>query len=165
MKVVSPETKTSLLVNKNYQAFAFCTARAAIRHLMANRVKGLDADGNAVSWTGVDLELRDYFLGMPSDFGLDFMVRLAEKMLPNIEATERPAIYTCYSAFLYERGETDRAFLALSEAQDLEPEYPLAGLLSRIYEAGWSAELFGKMRSELHPKVILGIKNHASNLI
>lgn len=60
MKVVSPETKTSLLVNKNYQAFAFCTARAAIRHLMANRVKGLDADGNAVSWTGVDLELRDY---------------------------------------------------------------------------------------------------------
>lgn len=58
MIVVSPETKTSLIVNRNYQAFAFCTARAAIRHLMAGRVKGLDADGNAVSWAGVDLELR-----------------------------------------------------------------------------------------------------------
>lgn len=125
-------------------------------------VESLEIASRAIS---KDLELRDYFLGMPSDFGLDFMVRLAEKMLPNIEATERPAIYTCYSAFLYERGETDRAFLALSEAQDLEPEYPLAGLLTRVYQAGMSAEMFGKMRSELHPKVILGIKNHASNLI
>ena len=60
MIVVSPETKTSLLVNRNYQAFAFCTARAAIRHLMAERVKGIDADGNAVSWSGADLDLRGH---------------------------------------------------------------------------------------------------------
>ena len=125
-------------------------------------VESLEIASRAIS---KDIELRDYFLGMPSDFGLDFMVRLAEKMLPNIEAKERTAIYTCYSAFLYERGETDRAFLALSEAQDLEPDYSLAGLLTRVYQGGMSAEMYGKMRSELHPKVILGIKNHASNLI
>ena len=46
MIVVSPESKTSLLINKNYQAFAFCTARAAIRHFASGRVKGLDAENN-----------------------------------------------------------------------------------------------------------------------
>jgi hypothetical protein len=60
MIVVTPETRTSLLVNRNYQAFAFCTARAAIRHLMTGRVKGIDSVGNTVSWSGADLELKGH---------------------------------------------------------------------------------------------------------
>ena len=60
MTVVTPDTRTTLLVNRNYQAFNFCTARAALRHLMADRAKGLDADGNAVSWTGADLNLAGH---------------------------------------------------------------------------------------------------------
>lgn len=54
MIVVTPETKTTLLVNRNYQAFAFCTAKAAIRHFIAGRGKGLDAEGNThdmSTWT------------------------------------------------------------------------------------------------------------------
>lgn len=54
MKVVQPETKTTLLINKNYQAFAFCNARAALRHLITNRASGIDASGNLVSWSGTD---------------------------------------------------------------------------------------------------------------
>jgi hypothetical protein len=54
MKVVTPETKTTLLVNKNYQAFAFCNARAAIRHLMTGKAKGIDAAGNPISWNGLE---------------------------------------------------------------------------------------------------------------
>jgi 5-methylcytosine-specific restriction endonuclease McrA len=46
MKVVQPDAKTSLLLNRNYQAFAFCSARAAIRHFMTGKVKGLDAENN-----------------------------------------------------------------------------------------------------------------------
>lgn len=60
MFVVTPETKTTLLVNRNYQAFAFCTAKAAIRHLMSDRARGIDADGNTVSWTGADLDLAGH---------------------------------------------------------------------------------------------------------
>jgi 5-methylcytosine-specific restriction endonuclease McrA len=59
MTTVTPQTKTSLLVNRNYQAFAFCTARAAIKHLITGRVKGIDADGNTVSWTGTDVDLGE----------------------------------------------------------------------------------------------------------
>lgn len=57
MKIVSPESRTSLLINRLYQPFAFCTARAAIRHLMSDKVKGVDASGNVVSWMGADLNL------------------------------------------------------------------------------------------------------------
>ena len=56
MNIVLPETKTSLLLNRNYQAFAVCTARAAIRHLMTGRVKGMDSEGNVVTWSGTELD-------------------------------------------------------------------------------------------------------------
>lgn len=55
MIVVTPETKTTLLLNRYYQAFAFCTARAAIRHFAAGRVKAIDAENNThdfESWCG-----------------------------------------------------------------------------------------------------------------
>ena len=60
MIVVTPETKTTLVVNRYHQAFAVCTARAAIRHLISERVKGSDADGNVVSWSGTELNLAGY---------------------------------------------------------------------------------------------------------
>jgi len=60
MNVVEPKTKTTLLLNKNYQPFAIITARAAIKHLMSERAKGIDALGNLVSWSGADMEqLKD----------------------------------------------------------------------------------------------------------
>lgn len=59
MNVVTPQAKTSLLLDRNYQPFAVCTARAAIRHLMSERVKGIDAMGNVASWSGTDLNLSE----------------------------------------------------------------------------------------------------------
>ena len=54
MKIVSPDEITTLVVNGNYQAISFCTARAALRHLMCGRVKGIDASGIAYTWDGSD---------------------------------------------------------------------------------------------------------------
>ena len=54
---VDPHHRTTLVLNKNYQSLGkFFTARAAIRHMMNGRIKGLDASGNCVSWTGADVE-------------------------------------------------------------------------------------------------------------
>lgn len=53
MRVVEPQSRTSLVLNRNFQATgAFCTARAAVRHLITNRMKGMDADGNVFDWEG-----------------------------------------------------------------------------------------------------------------
>ena len=56
MKLVGPEERTTLLLNRNYQAFSFCSARAAIRHLVTGRIKGMDANGNVLTWDGSDLD-------------------------------------------------------------------------------------------------------------
>lgn len=57
MNIVNPKDKTTLILNRQFQAFNVITARAAIRHLIAERVKGIDALGNIVSWTGADLNV------------------------------------------------------------------------------------------------------------
>ena len=54
MKVVTPEAKTTLMLNKYHQAFSFCSARAALRHVMTDKARGIDASGSLVSWTGTD---------------------------------------------------------------------------------------------------------------
>jgi 5-methylcytosine-specific restriction endonuclease McrA len=57
MTPVDPHDRTTLVLNRNYQTTGkFFTARAAIRNLINGRVKGLDAAGNCVSWTGADVE-------------------------------------------------------------------------------------------------------------
>lgn len=54
-----PSEKTTLVLNRSYQAFSFFTARATIRHMMNGRVVGVDAEGNQASWDGTDLDLRE----------------------------------------------------------------------------------------------------------
>lgn len=53
MKIVDPDEVTTLVVNKHYLGIAFCTARAALRHLMNGRFNGFDSTGNIYSWDGV----------------------------------------------------------------------------------------------------------------
>ena len=59
---VDPDVRTTLVLNKHYQSQGrFFTARAAIRHMMNGRVKGIDAVGNCVSWTGDEVrEVEGY---------------------------------------------------------------------------------------------------------
>jgi hypothetical protein len=53
MKIVDPDDITTLVINKHYFGVAFCTARAALRHLMTGRFNGEDATGNMYTWDGV----------------------------------------------------------------------------------------------------------------
>lgn len=57
MNPVDPNTRTTLVLDKHYQHHGkFFTARAAMRHLINGRGKGLDASGNAATWDGADNE-------------------------------------------------------------------------------------------------------------
>lgn len=59
---VDPDSRTTLVLNRNYQSQGrFFTARASIRHMMNGRVKGIDAVGNCASWTGDEVsEVEGY---------------------------------------------------------------------------------------------------------
>jgi hypothetical protein len=102
-----------------------------------------------------DLQVRDYVLGhAPMTFGAKGAVDFMTAILPLVEEGERSAFYTLLSAFYYEVGDNELAYVSLVQAQVLNPDYSLAKLLDRVYKAGWDGSHFAEMRNELHPKVV-----------
>ena len=65
--------------------------------------KELDREALEISSKAIskNLLLRDYFMGMPKDFGLPFMISLCKKMIEEVDKSE---LLDIYSAFLYENG-------------------------------------------------------------
>ena len=54
---VNPSDRTTLVLDRNHQCHGrWFTARAALRHLMNGRGKGIDAASNIASWDGADTE-------------------------------------------------------------------------------------------------------------
>jgi hypothetical protein len=102
-----------------------------------------------------DLQVRDYILGhAPMSFGAQGAIEFVTAILPLVDEGARAPFYTVMSAFYYEAGDSELAFVALLQAQLLDPEYSLASLLSRVFKAGWPAESLAQLRVELHPKVV-----------
>ena len=101
-----------------------------------------------------DIQVRDYALGLINGdtinsimVALDHMMELAPKKYISAPASLLAVTY-------YETGQADRALNTLAKAKE---DYPLASLLSRVFNAGWAPESFQQMREELHPKVVATI--------
>ncbi len=60
--------------------------------------------------------------------------------------------YTILSAFYDEAGDRDRAWLALTEAKKLKPDYALAHLLTKVFSVS-NFDSWESMRNALHSKV------------
>jgi hypothetical protein len=102
-----------------------------------------------------DLQVRDYLLGhAPMSFGAEGAVAFVTAILPLVDEAQRAPFYTVMSAFYYEAGDSELAFVSLLQAKLLDPNYSLANLLERVIKAGWPVEAFAQMRNELHPKVV-----------
>lgn len=97
---------------------------------------------------------RDYVMGELPNLkdtatALDFLTA----MLPLVAEEKRTPLYTIMSGYYYETGDTELAMVSLVQAQLLDPEYSLAKLFNRVFQAGWAQDAFPSMRAELHPKV------------
>jgi hypothetical protein len=112
-----------------------------------------------------DIQVRDYLLGLPLELSVKDSIRFAEAIIPLVEEKHRAPWYAVLSAYHYENGDTELAYLALTECQKLAPEYSLAKLLNRVYGAGWPAPAFASMRNELHPKVKAMLDETHENVI
>ena len=128
--------------------------------------KELDKEALEVSVRAIskNLLVRDYFLGMPQDFGLTFMISLSKKMIEEVEELELHPVnlYAVYSAFLYESGDRELSIHNINKALEINSEHPLTKLLTRVYEQQWVASGFFEMRNDLHSKVIAQTKENAS---
>ena len=101
-----------------------------------------------------DLQVRDYVLGhAPMSFGAEGAVHFITAILPLVDEGARAPFYTILSAFYYEFGDKELAYVSLVQAQLLNPDYSLAKLLDRVYKAGFPFD-FAELRNELHPKVV-----------
>jgi hypothetical protein len=132
--------------------------------------KELDKEALEVSVRAIseNLLVRDYFLGMPQDFGLTFMISLSKKMVDAVEELELHPVnlYAVYSAFLYESGEKELSIHNINKALEIDSEHSLTKLLVRVYESNfWASKDFFEMRNDLHSKVIAQTKENANTEI
>jgi hypothetical protein len=112
-----------------------------------------------------NLLLRDYFMSMPKNFGLPFMISLCKKMISEVDSSELLDLYAVYSAFLYENEESELAFYNLNKALEINDKHPLTELLVRVYENAWEASVFSEMRTGIYSKIVAETVEHAKDKI
>jgi hypothetical protein len=112
-----------------------------------------------------EIQIRDYLLGLPNTFSLETCKSFLSYLGASVDESESYSILTILSAYFYEQDEIELCALSLATALEIKPDYSLAKLLDRVYEAGWSADSFVKMRNELHAKVIEMLEEKSEELI
>ena len=146
-------------------------ASQAINLLATNFMESRTIDAELLSvatkaiTSNVTCELRDYVLGMPEDFGLEFMIDFAEAIKEQTQTELSYAITTILAGFYYEVGEPEKARELLKDALSIDPKYSLAILFMRVFGSGWTPASLAEMRSDLHPKVVRSIKEQAEKEI
>jgi len=131
--------------------------------------KELDREALSVSTRAIsgNILVRDYFLGMPQDFGLTFMISLSKEMIDEVEKLGIYPVnfYAVYSAFLYENGEKELSTYNINKALEIDSRHSLTQLLFRVYKSEWETSGFLDIRNNLHSKVIVDTKKHAKEEI
>jgi hypothetical protein len=131
--------------------------------------KELDKEALSVSTRAINgnILVRDYFLGMPQDFGLTFMISLSKEMIDEVEKLGIYPVnfYAVYSAFLYENGEKELSTYNINKALEIDSRHSLTQLLFRVYKSEWETSGFLDIRNNLHSKVIVDTKKHAKEEI
>jgi len=131
--------------------------------------KELDKEALSVSTRAIsgNTLVRDYFLGMPQDFGLTFMISLSKEMIDEVEKLGLYPVnfYAVYSAFLYENGDKELCTYNINKALEIDSRHSLTQLLFRVYKSEWETSGFLDIRNNLHSKVIVDTKKHAKEEI
>ena len=101
-----------------------------------------------------DVQVRDYAMGVHQEDNYDLYFAMWRELLRLSPVGSVAPIACIVAAMAYENGDGALAQRALDRAISDNASYPLAALLRRVFNAGWPAQSFAQMRSELHPKVI-----------
>ncbi len=104
-----------------------------------------------------DVQVRDYALGVHDEDSYDLYFTMWRELLRMAPRGFVAPIACIVAAMAYEGGDGALAQKALDRAIGDDDRYPLAGLLRRVFNAGWPPHSFAEMRAELHPKVIAAI--------
>ena len=112
-----------------------------------------------------EIQVRDYFLGMPDTYSLDTCLSFVKYLGSSVSDTDIHALATIASAYEYENGNMATVMILLASVLESKPDYSLAKLLDRVAQAGWPASSFVEMRKELHPQVVKSLEEIKDQLI
>ena len=105
----------------------------------------------------IDLQLRDYVLGLADEYGVATTMGVVKKMTQVLPENNKRALLIVLSALSYEVEDKVNANLYLEQAFVEDMNYPMAKLLLRVYQAGWLPDAMATMRHELHPRVVANL--------
>jgi hypothetical protein len=112
-----------------------------------------------------DLQIRDYFLGLPADHGMQVCVDFVN-YLSRVTNEQQGYAYDTISAMYHiERGNVELAKSLLAIAEKNNPDYNLMKLAKRVISAEWDGKMLTQMREELHAKVVEFISEEPNYLI
>jgi len=112
-----------------------------------------------------DLQIRDYFLGLPSDYGMQVAVDFVNYLTRVTNNDECYAYDTISAMYQIEQGNTEFAKSLLAVAESINPDYNLMKLAKRIISAEWDGKMLTQMRNELHSSVVDTITEEPNILI
>ena len=104
--------------------------------------------------TNKNLQIRDFLMGVQLEKDIDYVGEYIA-LLGNVVVKDKAVpLATVFSGYLYQIEKVDEAKAMLVEVLNLNPDYPLAGLLNRVYQAQWKPSEFKQMALQLHHKVV-----------
>jgi hypothetical protein len=107
--------------------------------------------------TNENLQIRDFLMGVQLEKDIDYVGEYIG-LLGNVIVKDKAVpLATVFSGYLYQIEKIDEAKAMLVEVLNIKPDYPLAGLLNRVYQAQWDPSEFKQMALQLHHKVVDGI--------
>jgi len=107
--------------------------------------------------TNENLQIRDFLMGVQLEKDIDYVGEYIA-LLGNVIVKDKAVpLATVFSGYLYQIEKVDEAKVMLVEVLNLNPEYPLALLLNRVYQSQWAPSEFKQMAEQLHHKVVDGI--------
>lgn len=100
-----------------------------------------------------DVNFRDLLMGLPKHYEMNKCVGFVSYVIGQVDPQERAPYLTILSAYAYELGDKTSASKFLSDAVELDADYSLAKLLTRVFASGWPSDALASMRDNLDDKV------------
>jgi hypothetical protein len=128
--------------------------RLAINELADGNIPSAQHIAEVAIATNENLQIRDFIMGVQQEISIDYVGEYIS-LLGNVIVKDKAIpLATVFCGYLYQVEEIEEAKTMLLQVLTLNPEYPLAKLLSRVFDAQWAPSEFGKMAQTLHSKVV-----------
>jgi hypothetical protein len=110
-----------------------------------------------------NLQIRDFLMGVQLEKDIDFVGEYVQLLSEVVTKEQAVPLATIFCSYLYQLSEVNTAKIMLDEVISINPDYALAKLLKRVFDAQWPPASFAEMAQQLHHKVIDTIYERETN--